>query len=335
MSVQDAVQAALAQAGELAGAGRFSEAIDRLSTTNRTARSRDIDRALLALRSEGFLAQDWNVEPPPWPANLPDNFEGEGIPRIRASELTAETVHSGIANRGSLIVEGLLSQAQADKQRENIDRALQAFDDVTSGSVSEETEGWFEPFHRDVQTKREVKRKKGAMMTADSPPALFELLEVFEATGLSKVIRDFFQEPPLLLTRKGTLRCVRPDVSNGGWHQDGGFLGEDIRSLNIWIALTDCGVHAPGMDIIAKRLDGIVETGSGFAEWATNPYAAAIVGEGCTERPVFKAGDAILFDHLCLHRTGGDPSMTKTRYAIETWLMAPSTYDEQGAPIIF
>ncbi len=270
------------------------------------------------MRSEGFLNQDWNIESPAWPTNVPDQFEGEGIPSIAANELNATAIRSGIDNRGSIIVRGLLNNAQVDLLRGDIDRVMDAYDAVAEDAVTDETAGWCAP-----------------VMTVDSPPALYDLLEVFESTGLSAAIREFFGEPPLLLSRKLTLRCVRPDVNTGGWHQDGGFLGENIRSLNVWIALTDCGVDAPGMDIIGKRLDGIVERGSGFAEWATNPYAAAIVGEGCTERPEFKAGDAILFDHLCLHRTASDPGMTKTRYAIETWLMAPSTYSEQGAPILF
>ena len=319
----------------LANAGQYNEAIELLTAENRKERRRELDKMLLTLRSEGFLGQDWNTQSPEWPASVPDQFDGEGIPSINADQLNASAIHSGIQNRGSLIVRDLLDPSQVDTLRNDIDRVIAAHDAVASDSVNSETKGWFEPFHRDTISKRDVKRSKGAMMTADSPPALFDLLEVFEATGLSAAIRELFGEPPLLLARKLTLRRVRPDVSTGGWHQDGGFLGESIRSLNVWIALTDCGVDAPGMDIIAKRLDGIVELGSGFAKWATNPYAAAIIGEGCTERPKFKAGDAIVFDHLCLHRTAGDHNMTKTRYAIETWFIAPSTYDNQGGPILF
>ena len=43
-------------------------------------------------------------------------------------------------------------------------------------------------------------------------------------------------------------------------------------------------------------------------------------------RPVFEAGDALLFDHLFLHRTAVDPGMTRDRYAVEAWFLAPSTY---------
>lgn len=324
-----------AQCRALADAGQYHQAIELLNEENRRSRRREIDKLLLSLRSEGFLAGAWQKDVPEWPDPISDTLPGEGIPEIPVEALDASSIRSGIEHHGSLIVRQLITPAQVDVLRDDIDRVADAFDAIESGNANEEDHAWHTPFDRDDITDRAKKRAKGAMLTADSPPALFDLLEIFESCGLSAAIREFFCEPPALLTRKGTLRRVRPDVTNGGWHQDGGFLGENIRSLNIWLALTDCGIDAPGMDIVARRLPGIVQTGSNFAKWATNPQAAREVGEGHTVRPVFAAGDAIIFDHLCLHRTASDPGMTKTRYAIETWLMAPSTYGHQGGPILF
>lgn len=45
-------------------------------------------------------------------------------------------------------------------------------------------------------------------------------------------------------------------------------------------------------------------------------------------RPDFEAGDALLFDHMFVHRTGTDPRMTKSRYALETWFFVPSAYPD-------
>jgi hypothetical protein len=335
LSEKSAEAAVIGEARGLADAGRYNEAIELLTIENRGNRRREMDKMLLALRSEGFLAGAFKTEPPEWPSHVADQFGPEGIPEIKVGELSASSIRSGIENHGSLIVREIVTSAQVDMLRNNIDRAMEAHDAVESGSVGPENEGWYEPFDRDTISNRVTKRSKGSVLTTDSPPALFDLLETFESCGLSPVIREFFGEPPMLLTRKGTLRRMRHDQSTGGWHQDGGFMGENIRALNIWIALSDCGVDAPGMDIVAKRLPGIVKTGSDFAAWATNPKAAQEVAEGCTVRPVFAAGDAIIFDHLCLHRTAGDPGMTNRRYAIETWLMAPSTYDNMGVPILF
>lgn len=319
----------------LADSCQYKEAIEFLTAANRSTRRPEFDRMLLALRTEAFSAGDWKGEPPAWPTHVPDQFEGQALPEIRADKLTAAAVRSGIENHGSLIVRELITASQVDLLRNNIDRVLAAFDAAQSDSLTPELVGWYEPYHADRNTERPEKRSKGAILTVDSPAAFFDLLEVFETCGLSDVIREFFGEPPTLLSRKGTLRRVHHEGQTGGWHQDGGFLGEDIRSLNVWLALTDCGVDAPGMDIVAKRLPRIVETGSNFASWATNPYAAHMVADGHTVRPAFKAGDAIVFDHLCLHRTARSPDMTKTRYAIETWLMAPSTYNNMGDAILF
>jgi hypothetical protein len=51
-------------------------------------------------------------------------------------------------------------------------------------------------------------------------------------------------------------------------------------------------------------------------------------------RPVFEPGDALIFDEVFLHRTAIDASMTKERYAIETWFFAPSLYPEKYVPLV-
>ena len=52
-------------------------------------------------------------------------------------------------------------------------------------------------------------------------------------------------------------------------------------------------------------------------------------------RPVFKPGDALLFDDLFLHQTGSDPSMSKPRYAIESWFFGPSAFPQDYVPIAY
>jgi len=52
-------------------------------------------------------------------------------------------------------------------------------------------------------------------------------------------------------------------------------------------------------------------------------------------RPVLEAGDAMLFDHLLVHRTAVAPGMTRERHAIESWFFAPSAYPEGQLPILY
>jgi len=238
-------------------------------------------------------------------------------------------LRSGVLHHGSLLVRGLVSKHAVDRLTDDIDRTFAAFDAVADGRPTADLAGWFEQCAQDPSSDRKLKRSAGAVLAVDSPPALFDLIETLDAVGIRRLVGAYFQEPAMLLAKKTTLRRVAHDANTGDWHQDGAFMGAGIRSLNVWLSLSHCGDDAPGMDIVGRRLDHIVETGTGgaFFDWSVGPLAAERAAAGSIVRPVFKAGDALLFDHMCLHRTAVDAGMTNDRYAIETWLFAPSTYE--------
>jgi hypothetical protein len=50
-------------------------------------------------------------------------------------------------------------------------------------------------------------------------------------------------------------------------------------------------------------------------------------------RPIFEPGDALLFDDLCLHKTGSDPEMPNPRYAVESWFFGASGFPREYAPV--
>jgi ectoine hydroxylase-related dioxygenase (phytanoyl-CoA dioxygenase family) len=151
------------------------------------------------------------------------------------------------------------------------------------------------------------------------------------------VLEEYLGERPVLSANKCTLRKV-PLTTKTDWHQDGAFLGEGIRAMNVWIALSDCGVDSPGMDLVPKRFDAVCETGTGGAyfDWAVGPETVAELSvDAPVVRPHFRAGDALLFDELFLHRTAIDPTMTRPRYAIESWFFAPTTYPPGQVPLVW
>ena len=116
------------------------------------------------------------------------------------------------------------------------------------------------------------------------------------------------------------------------------FMGADIRSLDIWLSLSHCGDDAPGLDIVPRRLDEIVPTGTdgAFFDWAVSPAVAQeTAGAGGTVRPIFEPGDVLIFDELCLHSTALDPSMSRTRYAVESWFFGPSAFPGDYTPLAF
>jgi hypothetical protein len=132
------------------------------------------------------------------------------------------------------------------------------------------------------------------------------------------------------------LRRARPD-SQTEWHQDGAFLGNGPRTVNVWTALTPCGADAPSVDVFARPFREIVATGTDDAlfNWSVSPEQAERLGTGDVVRPTFGPGDALMFNQLTLHRTGISPTMTRERFAVESWFFAPSTYPYEQVPITF
>ena len=133
------------------------------------------------------------------------------------------------------------------------------------------------------------------------------------------------------------LAAPRAPDAPSEWHQDGAFLGSGTRTVNVWTALTPCGVDAPSIDVFARPFHEIVPTGTEDAAhtWSVSRGQAERLGASAVVRPEFAAGDAMLFNQLTLHRTAVSPAMTKDRYAIESWFFAPSTYPYEQVPIAF
>ena len=246
-----------------------------------------------------------------------------------------------IVNHGCLIVRGLATREEAHDLSRSIDRAFDACDARNSGTPLEETAPWFVPFNPRPEYSLTVGerwwvRNGGGVWTADSPRLMFEVLDLLERKGLREVLGDYLGEGPGLSVKKCTLRRVPIDTGTD-WHQDGAFLGPDIRTVNVWLALTDCGEDAPGLDLVPQRLD-LLETGTEGAQfdWSVGPgVVERVAADSGVVRPVFQAGDALLFDDRHLHRTGVSPDMTTERYAIETWFFAPSHYPHPQIPIAF
>jgi hypothetical protein len=333
----------LASADALEAEGKLLEAIDALSAANRRRRDPKIERRLLRLRYEAFPLLEGSSSAPPSspsaPAELPIS---DGLPAVAPGELTAEALRSGIGQAGCLLIRGLVSQSRVDGFVRGIDRAFESREAHAMGAPPSETAPWFVPFDigpSSLRRGRQFVRDSGGMLVPDSPHLTFDLLETFEEVGLREPATAFLGERPALSINKWTLRRVSPDAGTD-WHQDGAFLGGDIRALNVWLSLSHCGRDAPGLDIIPRRLDGVVQTGTEGAifPWAVAPAMVDQAASGTPiARPIFEPGDALLFDHLFLHRTASGPEMTRDRYAIESWFFAPSAYPDRKkhVPLVF
>lgn len=318
------------------------EQLEALMRQNRDRPDREVEREILRLRHRaGARITDPEAEPPAMPEPDFDALpNGSALPPVRTEDLTPELLRAGILRQGCLLVRGVMDEAQATELAEHIELGFagrDSFDQTGEGTG----DGYYEEFIADppfdLAPERAWITGGGGLWLADSPRMTFEVLDILERAGVQRVIADYLGERPAISVNKCTLRKVDPDTGVG-WHQDGAFLGEGVRAMNVWIALTRCGDVAPGMDIVPRRLDHIVETGTEGAtfDWSVSPQVAAgAAGEVGIVRPIFEAGDMLLFDDLFLHTTATDPSMTKTRYAIESWFFGPSGFPGEYVPLAF
>lgn len=336
------VKAVLKAADALVRDGRRLDAIGVVTTANRAHPDARLEQRLVHLRHNGFA--DLEIAPglAKWPPSAPDLFpETTGIPEVAAADLTAATLASGILRHGCLLVRGLINAGTVARLTHDVDEAFAALDAHANGAPVAETTPWFSPFtpapQYSVGPDRKFVTDGGGVWMVDSPRAMFDVFEAFDEMHLAEPLTGYLGERPALSVKKWTLRRV-PTTSGTNWHQDGAFLGRDIRTVNLWLTLTHCGDDAPGLDLVPRRFEQLVETGTEGAmfDWSVGEPVVQRVADGAPIlRPIFEAGDALLFDNMFLHRTAVDPSMVRPRYAIESWFFAPSKYPLDQVPLVF
>ena len=313
--------------------------IARLAAANRDAPDPATASDVLWVRHLAGVRLVEELGRAPEPASLPLAAHvptgSSGLPEVAAPDVTPELIRAAIQREGCLIVRGLVDPGTAVRFAGLIDRAYAARECLVDGGTPEP--GFYEEFvpHQQFRAPhRKWKKAGGGLAASDSPVLSFERMELFEAMGIRDLVSGYFGGPAVLTTQKSTFRRVEPSIE-GAWHQDGAFIGV-VGSLDLWISLTHCGEQAPGLDIVSRRLDSLVATGTDGAFLPTQVSATmahAAAGDRPIVRPIFEPGDAVLFDELCLHQTASDPSMTKPRHAIESWFFSASSMPEGYAPI--
>jgi Phytanoyl-CoA dioxygenase (PhyH) len=312
--------------------GRLLEAIDALRASG-APDDLEVARRLLRLRYEAFGRLDRDRAPGAWPPAWSDpRPDVAGPPELDPSELSAETVGGAIRHHGSVIVRQMAPPAVVRALTDGIEASFAAIDAwVEAGRTAEATSEWFVPFATDEGQKpamREWVRAGGGVWAVESPLVARRVLDLYHSVGLRELLTGYLGEPPATSLEKLTLRKVEPDTIPS-WHQDGSFLGDDTRSLNVWLALTDCGGDAPvpGLEIVPRRVDELLETGtrgSVFPNSIGHELVEEIAGSTPIVRPEFRAGDALLFDDRMVHRSAVSEGMHGCRYAIESWFFPAS-----------
>ncbi len=334
----------LGAARRLARAGRHRDAIELLSRAYDTSGEPELVQELVRLRYQAAVRNPSTRDAGDWPPDVPDVFpDASGLPEVAGREVTPEKLAAGIRHPGGPIVRGLFSAAEVELLASCVRNAFAAMRRHRDGTATREDGKWLHlfraPDRRGVLHGGRGFAEDGAgVLGADSPATVHEVLKLAEARGIIAAVESFLGERPSVSVMKTTLRIV-PPTTGSGWHQDGAFLGDYVRSVNMWIALSECGEDAPSLDIIPKRFDHIVETGTEGApfDWAVaDSVAARVAREAGVEilHADFAPGDAIFFDHMNLHKTGVRPGMTRDRLAIEWWFFAPSRFPENQFPLL-
>jgi hypothetical protein len=316
--------------------------IAQLIESNRAQRSHATERKLVLLRHNAGLRElqaatgDSPDFASPDATNLPDS---DSLPEFAPEQLTPGLMRAAILRDGCVLVRGLIDRDVALRFGEHINSA---FDERTRRICGEAIgEGYYErcathpTYDETLEGVRPWVQHGGGLLAADSPMLHFQMLEMFRSAGVPDLLRGYLGETPLISVDKTTLRKADPEVG-GGWHQDGKFMGP-VHSLNLWLSLSRCGDESPGLDIVPRRLDDYVRTGTDetFLDYQVSERNAEdAAGDKQIIRPIFEPGDALFFDELFLHKTGSDPSMPNSRYAIENWFFGASAYPAEYAPLL-
>jgi len=333
-----------AQALDAERAGNLVNAIDLWAAIARDDPGTDVEKHLVALR---IAAADAPRATPGSPVAIPpDPFPAtsDSPPETRPDTVNARLLAGALHHHGSLLVRSALPRTSVDRLVAAIEHSF-AERAALGEAADAGSSPWFAPSREwenragsSAPVLRAWTARCNAMLLVDSPRAFRIVTDALIGTGLVDTVAEYLGERPVLSAEKTSLRRIPPEA-RASWHQDGSFMGAETRAVNVWIALTDCGTgtDAPGLHVVPRRVESIVPFGTDGNLHSITVSPEHVRGaqgsvDPCT--PFFAAGDALVFDQLLLHATGGEvEGLTRPRLAIEAWLLAPSTFPDAYVPV--
>lgn len=336
-------------ADRLVAEGDLLEAVDLLQGSYRTDPDPRTAVELVDLRAAAAAAGGFGSDPlATWPPVLPDPFPGTPagtLPELAAPDLSAARLGGGVAHHGAVVVRDLLPADTVAGLVGLIGRIAAHVDAPEGGGPT--ADGCYRAYRspllgdrvqrRATEVKRRLIAGQGGTWLADSPVGTAMVLDALVASGVVDAIRDHLGERPCFSLQKSTLRRSPPEHRHASWHQDGSFLGEGTRTINVWIALSDCGGDrpTPGLEVVPARMEEVLPTDGELGPVAISAQTVrAATGGIATCRPEFAAGDALVFDERFLHRTHFAPGMTTDRYALECWMFAVDHFPPTYLPLL-
>ncbi|NND69790.1 MAG: hypothetical protein HKN19_19525 [Halioglobus sp.] len=251
----------------------------------------------------------------------------QNMPACPLQAITPEIIAAAFRAKGLLYVPGAIDSEEVERMREAIETAHNSMETESEPVWNNRPKLPNKESALKLAAARGWANDVGGCLGVDSPRAMYQILDMLDRHGIQQLAQDYLGERPVMSAAKFMLWRVPGDGPTAGWHQDGRFLGDDLASLNVWTALTDCGPEvAPGMDLVLDYLDHyIMPDEDSHFDWSVSDAQVEALNIPIAT-PWFKAGDMLMFDNWLLHRTCRRPGMTKTRYAIESWFFAPSKF---------
>ena len=323
---------------------RLAEVIDRLTEINRRRRDPELEVSLVDLRAEAARF----MEPRPlrgaWPPDYPDPFPGVSgtLPEVHSSDLSPETLGGAVAHHGALLVRDIFDPSQVAEAVEAIERAHQMRARAQRGEAGDLSDvSWYRPMRTPNPMQTALERKmvgdQGGTWLGDSPTATAHVMHQLTESGVIDAITGHLGERPYFSLQKSTLRRSLPEERVVGWHQDGSFLGPEVRTMNVWVALSPCGgdLPTPGLEVVPRRIEEILPLGSDLTRHSI-PFEVVdeVMAETPSIVPEFGPGDGLMFDQKFLHRTHLPKGMTEIRYALECWFFSPSFQAPEYFPLL-
>lgn len=122
-----------------------------------------------------------------------------------------------------------------------------------------------------------------------------------------------------------------PHIQALPFHQDQYILQTPL--LNVWIPLTECGVHAPSLEVVVTDRRDLIAV-AGLPDHAVPVERARIderlvlemFGPGALWRPNLSLGDMLVFAGTTIHRSHVTPQMTKPRLSVELRLVSSAPH---------
>jgi hypothetical protein len=204
---------------------------------------------------------------------------------------------------GYALFHGLLTKAQASKLRAAAERVYEA-SELDGGHPLMAN---FDYNTADLRAMDGMSRRYAAVHAVLATP----LRETFDRMlGPNWVIS--LDESPVFKSNGNKSRKVVPT----SWHQDARVNSYDTALC--WIALSPCGVDAPGLKLLTAGIDGPIEP---FTVDRADPEKEGILikryGADKIAAPAFHPGDALVFNRYSTHSTYTTPDMINDRLSFK------------------